>query len=99
MALGPESRLVRNSGVLQVSLSDDTVVLLGTDGLKYFALGDTGSRIWKELELPVSLAALVKTLTGEFDVDDATCMAETRTFIEALLSQGFASVVGGDGER
>jgi hypothetical protein len=93
MVLEPESRLVRNSGVLQVSLSDETFVLLGPDGLKYFALGDTGSRIWKELEAPVSLEAVVKTLVGEFDVDEATCMAETRTFMEALLSHSFAAVV------
>jgi hypothetical protein len=99
MALGPESRLVRNASVLQVSLSDDTFVLLGPDGLRYFALGDTGSRIWKELEAPVSLGAVVRTLTGEFDVDEATCMAETRTFVEALLSHSFASVVDGEGGR
>lgn len=95
MALGAESCLVRNSSILQVSLSDDTIVLLGADGLKYFALGDTGSRIWKELESPVSLGAIVQTLTGEFNVDRSECMDQTRTFIEELLSHQFASVVGG----
>jgi hypothetical protein len=99
MVLDAESRLVRNSGVLQVSLSDDSVVLLGPDGLKYFALGDTGSRIWKALETPVSLQAVVNALTGEFDVDEAICMAETRTFVEELLSHSFASVVGDDDVR
>jgi Coenzyme PQQ synthesis protein D (PqqD) len=99
MVLAPESTLVRKPDVLQVSLSDETYVLLGPDGLQYFALGDTGSRIWQELEAPVSLRALVKTLTGEFAVDEATCMTETRSFVESLLSHDFASVVGGEDAR
>jgi hypothetical protein len=93
MRLGLDSLLIRNSDIFYVSLGDGTYVLLGSDGVNYFALGETGSFIWDKLASKLSLRSLCDALVREFDVDEDTCVTETAAFIESLLSQGFARTV------
>jgi hypothetical protein len=53
---------------------------------KYFAIGPVGANIWKLLETPMTLGAIVASLMDEYEVDEATCRSETVAFVEKMLA-------------
>ena len=72
----------------------DEVVLLHPDESILMGLNGSGGHLWKALigeELSVQQAA--ESLAGAFDVESAEALADTRTFVEQLLSRGLVSLV------
>ena len=55
---------------------------------KYYNLGEIGGRIWALLEEPMTLTALIKKLTDEYDVSAERCRADMLPFLEKLLERG-----------
>ena len=66
-----------------------SLVLLHTRTWTYLELNETGIEIWQQLEQPRSIDALVAGLINQFEVDQARCYAETKTFVEDLVAKEF----------
>lgn len=58
----------------------------------YFGLDGVGARIWELCAEPQSIGTLVAVLMGEYDVDEATCVAEVQAFVDDLQSSGLLTV-------
>ena len=58
----------------------------------YFGLDGVGVRIWELCAEPQSVDTLVAVLMGEYDVDEATCVAEVQAFVADLQSSGLLTV-------
>ncbi len=79
--------LSRREGLMTADM-DGSAVMMDIMTGKYYNLGEIGGRIWELLEEPMTLAALVKKLTDEYDVSAAQCRADITPFLNTLLERG-----------
>ncbi len=79
--------LSRREGLMTADRNGSTVMMDTMTG-KYYNLGTVGGRIWELLEEPMTIAALVKKLTDEYDVSAAQCRADILPFLDTLLERG-----------
>ena len=79
--------LSRREGLMTANMNGSAVMMDITTG-KYYNLGEVGGRIWELLEEPMTVTALVKKLTAEYDVSEETCRADILPFLITLLKRG-----------
>ena len=83
----------RSADVIGAEL-ERSLVLLHTRTWTYLELNETGIEIWQQLEQPRSIDALVAGLVDQFEVEQARCYAETKTFVEDLIAKEFIEHAG-----
>lgn len=66
----------------------EVVVILGMKEGTYFSVSAVAARIWALLQNPCRLAAVVATLTSEYDVPADVCATEVLAFVEELAARG-----------
>ena len=69
-----------------------SIVMMSIAREKYYGLEGAGSRIWKLLERPGTVAELCAALQREFDVDDAQCRSDVLEFLTTMVSEGLVEV-------
>lgn len=79
--------LSRKEGIMTADMNGSTV-MMDTETGKYYNLGDTGGAIWRLLESPLSMEALVEGLTKEYDVTAEQCEKDIMPFLTALINRG-----------
>ncbi|MBQ7098197.1 MAG: lasso peptide biosynthesis PqqD family chaperone [Oscillospiraceae bacterium] len=79
--------LSRREGLMTADMNGSAVMMDIMTG-KYYNLGQIGGRIWEILEEPMTVAALVKKLTDEYDVSAAQCRSDILPFLDTLLERG-----------
>ncbi|MBX3736134.1 MAG: lasso peptide biosynthesis PqqD family chaperone [Candidatus Didemnitutus sp.] len=84
--------VVRSSDQVSGDL-DGKVVLLSIENGEYYNMNEVGSRIWALIEQPMTVAALVDRLLGEFEVERATCEREALAFLDQLQRDKLLRVV------
>lgn len=62
---------------------------------KYFAVSETAARIWELIAEPRTRAEIVDALLAEYEIDRATCAAETDAFLDMLITEGLAEEAAG----
>lgn len=77
----------RKEGIMDAKLNDETVMMDITTG-KYYNLGEVGGSIWRILERPMTLSALVECLTAEYDVSPEQCEKDVVPFLKQLQESG-----------
>ena len=71
----------------------DEVVMLDMDSGFYFGLNSVASDIWTMLENPISVGEIVVSLLAQYEVDQATCNAETKEIIEEMLKHRLVQIL------
>ena len=79
--------LSRREGLMTADMNGSAVMMDIMTG-KYYNLGQIGGRIWEILEEPMTVAALVKKLTDEYDVSAEQCRTDILPFLDTLLERG-----------
>ncbi len=87
-------RYRRNASVLSAAIGPTEVALLDHARETYYGLDGPGRRIWELLAEPRTLDEVVAALMSEYDVDKATCRADTRELVEQMLAKGLVEVAG-----
>ena len=82
-----EKKYTRKPDIIAANM-DGEVVMMDIMSGKYYNLGTTGGAIWNLLESPKTLDELVNALTSKYDVDRATCKAQTEEFMKTGLEHG-----------
>lgn len=85
--IDPQVVLSRNPSILFNDF-DDGIMMMNIDSGHYFDLDSIGARIWSLLEQPTSLETVCATLAEEYEVDEATCQAQTGEFLGDLVAKG-----------
>ena len=83
-----DSTLLRRREGLMTANMNGSAVMMDISTGKYYNLGEIGGRIWELLEEPMTVAALVKKLTAEYDVSVAQCRADILPFLTKLVERG-----------
>ena len=91
--LPPHATVVRNPAPISADL-DGEVVILSIDKGRYYSMNEVGSRIWALVERPISVAALIDLLVGEFEVEREICREEVLAFLCELHADGLVQIAG-----
>ena len=83
-------KLCKIEGAGQGAFVDDELIMIHAETGKFFALKDSGLRIWNLLDSESDLDAIGDALEREFDIDLDSCRAEVREFADQLVEAGFA---------
>ena len=84
-----DSVLVQNEAMLFADVGDGTA-LMDIDRGEYFQYEAVGTRIWELIDGEASVADICARLMEEYDVDAATCEAQTLAFLGKLLELNHA---------
>ena len=83
-----DNTVLRHRAALKTADMNGSSVMMDTVTGKYYNLGEVGGRIWALLEEPMTVAALVRKLTDEYDVSAEQCRADIAPFLKTLLERG-----------
>jgi len=83
-----------------VSISDNQVssdldgesVILDLDEGIYYGLDIVGTRIWDIIKEPVSVSAIISTITDEYDVTEEQCKKDVLDLLKDLHEHGLIVV-------
>jgi hypothetical protein len=90
--LGPGSRLRRLEGIAWREIEGEAV-LVNVRSDEVMHLNPAASFLWSSLDGQASLEQIADSMTGEYDVDADTALADTMDFAASLVEQGAAEVV------
>ncbi len=91
VTIDPQSTLSRNPAILFNDF-DDGIMMMDIDSGHYFDVDSIGGRIWSLLDQPRSLEQICTVLAEEYDVDPATCQAQTAQFAGELADKGLITI-------
>jgi hypothetical protein len=83
-------KLCKIAGAGQGASIDDELVMIHAETGRFFALKDTGLRIWELLDSEPDLNRIGDELARQYDIDDETCRSQVRSFADQLVEAGFA---------
>lgn len=72
---------------------EDEIVMVDVELGKYFTLNSVASSIWEIVSEPLSMKEIVDQLMEEYDIDESTCIKETKLFLEELIKLGLVEIV------
>ncbi len=86
------SRVTAATDLLASDLAGDMVLLNLADGV-YYGLDTVGAHIWRLLERPRTVGAVVDDVVAQYHVDRARCENDVLTFLGDLRTRGLVVVV------
>lgn len=84
--------VVRSSSVVHTEMNEQTMLMNIEEG-KYYSLSQVGSQIWRLLENPTRVDALIAQLEEEFEVTEQECRDQTHEFLQDLIKRQLAQTV------
>lgn len=71
---------------------DGEVIALDPDTSDYFGFNATASELWRLIDRPCTIGALVTALTERFAVDEATCAQDVAAALDWLRGEGLVTL-------
>jgi len=75
-----------------VTVVDDATVLLDLRRGCYFSMQQVAGTVWSLLQQPTTLESLLAELMRRYEVDPATCRADTEELLGELVRRGLVMV-------
>ncbi len=78
---------------------DDEVVMMNLERGNYYGLNAVGSRIWKLLKEPMSVADLCRQLQQEYRVEPEQCRQDVLELLEQLNAETLLEIIDEQGSK
>ena len=91
----PASWVAAIPDLLASDLAGEMVLLNLADGV-YYGLDAVGAHIWRLLDQPRAVHALVDDVVAHYDVDSTRCEDDVLSFLRDLSAHGLVAVVAPD---
>ena len=91
-----DARVAAASGLMASDLAGEMVLLNLADGV-YYGLDAVGAHIWRLLDEPRTVRAVVDDVVAQYHVDRVRCEDDVLTFLGDLSTHGLVVVVAADG--
>lgn len=78
------TRISRSTSLLVAGVNDDLVMMDLKLG-RYYGLDRVGADVWSRLETPVTFAALIDSLVGDYDADRDRIAADVRQLLAVMV--------------
>jgi len=85
--LNLDSVVVRNEGLMSADVGQ-AVVILHMDQSSYFDTEGVGADLWRLLESPVRIRALLEEMQTRYSVAADDCARDVLAFLENALNEG-----------
>lgn len=85
------STVVASDGVTSTEIEGEHVLLDLDEGI-YYGLNSVGGAIWKELQEPTSVEAIVRAITDAYDVGHEECQEDVLALLDDLQDNGLVDV-------
>ena len=82
----------RTAATMSTDVGNDVVALQAERGFAY-GMEDVTASVWRLLEQPRDLDALVADLTAEYEVEEAQCRDEVGALLERMAAEGLVEQV------
>jgi hypothetical protein len=80
------TRIARPEDLLFTEV-DGEAVLMSVENGRYYGLDPIGTEIWRRMEHPTRVAALIDGLRGNYDGDPDTIETEVLIFLNRMMEQ------------
>ena len=87
--LSLQSLIGRGAEHVETRMGDQTLMMSVEHG-RYYSVDATAHRIWDLIEHPVSIGAVIETLTAEYEVGADECERQVKAFVGELIANGLA---------
>ena len=84
--------IVRQSQDVVSEEMGDEVVMLRLESNAYYSTNDIGAEIWKRIEQPIRVSALVADLMETFDVEKTQCEQDVLEFLYKAYEEGTITI-------
>jgi len=84
------THFTRNPDLIAADMDGD-LVMMSIDLGEYFGITGVGTRIWELLAQPTTVIDISRVICSECAVEEATCQADVRAFVEDLIQLGLVS--------
>ena len=85
--------IVKRGKDVPFSQLDDELLAIDAQAGYCYSLNETAGRVWELIVTPMPVSAVCVQLRREFAVDEATCLRETLSLLQALCAAGLVQVV------
>ena len=82
----------RTAATMSTEVGDDVVALQAERGFAY-GMEEVTATVWRLLEEPRGVEALVAKLTADYDVDEARCRSEVTDLLKQMTSEGLVEEI------
>lgn len=89
-----ESILIPCEGFCVREIGDE-IIILPKDGSKLHNINEAGRFIWNKIDGKVNLAAILKSLCEEYEVDESLAEKDLLLFADGLLLKGIVRIEQG----
>lgn len=79
------TRISRSTSLLVAPVNDE-MVMMDLDLGRYYGLDEIGADIWGRLEAPITFAALIDGLAGDYDAERAVIEDDARKLLSLMAS-------------
>lgn len=82
---------IKEGYLLRKVAGSSVVIPLAQDNVDFngmMTLSETGALLWEKLEQGTDKSGLLKAILDEYDIDEATALADIKAFIEKLEKAG-----------
>jgi hypothetical protein len=77
----------RTAATMSTEVGDDVVALQAERGFAY-GMEEVTAAVWRLLQEPHDLDAIVAALTAEYDVSEAQCREEVGALLDRMIAEG-----------
>lgn len=84
--------LARGTGFVATRVGNQTM-MMSIEAGRYFAVAETGQRIWELLEQPRSIGDIVDTLVQEYEITRPECLEQVTRFAQDLAENGLVTEI------
>jgi hypothetical protein len=92
-----KSSLFLRRGDVMSAVIDDELVMMSVEDGKYFNLNPVAAHIWRLIEIPQSLDAIVAALVIAYDAPETAIRAEVTDFLERLGRENMVQRIEAEG--
>lgn len=85
--------IVKRGKDVPFSQLDDELLAIDAQAGYCYSLNETAGCVWELIATPMPVSAVCAQLRREFAVDEATCLRETLSLLQALCAAGLVQAV------
>ncbi len=87
-----DTKILAARDVLSAELGDE-ISLLNVKSGTYFTLNSVGANVWRQIQVPTSLARIKAQILTEYDVEDQCCENDLRQLVSEFKASGLIEIV------
>jgi len=91
ISLTQDSILVRPQETIATEI-DREIIVMDIEAGSYYGLEGPARSVWEALSAPISFRELLDKISGEYEIDLATCSEDVRVFLLELAQEGLLHV-------